>query len=153
VTPSCIWRARIDGVHVRYVSVSLIIELLVEIIVELVIELAIYEGAGALARVLATRTARGVAVSMLGLGAGGWAGYAWGAHVADSGQEAIPRSLWVSFVLAAAALTSAVLIPRRQTWQERLNRLPTMLKPTPSRLVVFALLSTAVAVGILIGFN
>ena len=132
---------------------SLIIELLVEIIAELIIELVIYEGAGVLARALSTRTGRGVAVCILSLGAGGWAGYAWGAHVAASGQEATPRSLWVSLVLAAVALTSAMLVPRRRTWQERLNRLPTMLEPTPLRLVVFAVLSTAVAVGILIGFN
>jgi hypothetical protein len=40
---------------------------------------------------------------MLGLGAGGGAGYAWGAHVADSGQEAIPRSLWVSLARGRCA--------------------------------------------------
>jgi hypothetical protein len=133
--------------------VSLIIELLLEILVELIVELVIYEGAGALARVLSTRTGRGAAASILAVGAGGWAGYAWGAHVAASGQGAVPRSLWVSLVLATAALTGAILISRRRTWQKRLSRLPAMLEPTPLRLVVFAVLSTAITVGMLIGFN
>ena len=137
---------------------DLLVEALVQLIIQFVVEVVlkgllegIFRG---LARALTTRVGQRVLTAGVGLGFG----IAWGWHLADRPDP--PKLLWVSVVLAGAAMVLALYsrTPHRATeptatagfWRRAL--LPPWLWPA-ARWVDFAVLNVAIAAGAALGYS
>jgi hypothetical protein len=131
--------------------VDFLLELLIQLVVELVGELLLELGAHGLVGVAHSARGRRVTGTLLGA----VAGFGWGEHL--SGGDHWPRLLWVSLVLAAAALTLAMGRPAALPKADRQVQWRDVLQPpwlwSAVRLVDFALLNVAVAIGVVAGFG
>ena len=132
---------------------EIIFEFLIEIVLQVVIEFVLDAGTTALGRILATRTGRIAADILVIIAVGFVAGYAWGVHVADTGQQYQPRTIWVSLALTAVAGSIALYARRDLGWGRRFAAVPPLLRFPVSRLAGVALLNVALAGGIAVGFN
>jgi hypothetical protein len=133
--------------------VDVLLEFLVEFVVQLLFEVVLDSGLRGLERLLRTKAGRAIATILVMLGVGYGAGFAWGVHVANTGQRYTPRSVWVSVGLAVLAAALAVYARRDPDWDTRFSRVPTMLQWPVSRLASLVVLNAALAIGVAVGFN
>jgi hypothetical protein len=137
--------------------VDFIIELLVQLVIQIVFEVIIeglcelaFKGA---ARVLRNKVAQAAVGALAGLGIGA----AWGHHL--SGSPAWPKLLWVSLMLAFAAVMLALVragrpapAARHQTALLR-DLLVAPWQWPGERLLGFALINLGLAAGIVLTFR
>ena len=88
-------------------------EIVLEIFIEVFLELVLQSAGWALGKTWEGRWGRRIIVGAVLLGAAMGGGFAWGRHVASTGQDALPRAVWVSLALAGATAVIAVFMRRR----------------------------------------
>jgi hypothetical protein len=128
-----------------------VMDFLFEVILQVIFEVVVQLGLHGAARVLKSRLGRSVVAASAGFAFGVW----WGAHLADAGTGHRPRLFWVSIALAGTALL-VLAIRRQQSNRELQPDEPVTVLPwrwPPHRLVSFAVLNVAIAVGIAVGFT
>lgn len=137
---------------------EVLVELVFEIIGQLVVELLIYAGLRGLARLLSNPVAQAVLGFAIALGGGYGGGYWWGSRLTRLGRTDPPKSLWVSAGLAVVFIALALVKGLRDQPADEVA--PTtgldLLLPwrwSPTRLLGFATLNTAVGIGIAVGFT
>lgn len=126
-----------------------IFEVLFQFIFEVLGEFLFEAGFHGAARVLRSRVGRYVVASMAGLGAGIW----WGARLSEKGRVQEPRTLWISLGLTAFAGLAAIWRWRRGPPFGKQSIVSAPWRWPAYRLVGFAILNAAVAVGVAIGFQ
>lgn len=142
-------------------AIEILFELVFEILGQIIFEFLLEGTFRGLARVLSNRIVRAVLGTGLGVAVGYGVGYWWGSRLTELGRTDPPKSLWVSIGLAVLFITLAVVQAlRRESRQEdaesRRERLAAALAPwrwSVVRLLGFALLNAAAAVGIAVGFT
>lgn len=104
------------------------------------------EGVG---RLLRTRVGRLLFSAAVGLGGG----FVWGVVLADRGQTATPRTLWVSATFALAGVVASFVLRANGVEPEsgEIRLLP--WRWTPHQWEAFALLNVFVALGVFLGFD
>lgn len=130
-----------------------IFEALVQVLFEIVGQILVEAGFHATAVVLRSRIGRYVVASAAGLGGGIW----WSARLSARGRVQEPRALWVSIGLMALAVLLAARQRTGSHGHEELPGLRSVIAPPWKwpvyRLVGFALLNAAIAVGIAVSFR
>jgi len=130
--------------------VELLIQLIVQVVVEIVGQYLVGKALNRAASVLTTRIGRYVIGAVIALGFG----IGWGQHL--SGRAHWPKLLWVSLGLAvvAAVLASRRRAPGADHWMLTWRAL--IAPPwqwSRSRLIGFAVINVALALGIVIGYG
>jgi hypothetical protein len=140
---------------------EILLELVFEILGQVIFEFLLEGTFRGLARVLSNRIVRAVLGTGLGVAVGYGGGYWWGSRLTELGRTHPPKSLWVSIGLAVLFITLAVVqalrrVSRQREGESRRDRLAEALAPpwrwSVLRLLGFALLNAAAAVGIAAGF-
>ena len=142
-------------------AMEILFELVFEILGQIIFEFLLEGTFRGLARVLSNRIVRSVLGTGLGVAVGYGGGYWWGSRLTELGRTGPPKSLWVSIGLAVLFITLAVVQAlrresRREDAESRRERLAAALAPwrwSVVRLLGFALLNAAAAVGIAAGFT
>lgn len=129
--------------------VEFIFEFLFQFLFEVVGEFLIDAGYHGTARVLRSRVGRFAIASAAGLGAGLW----WGVRLTERGRVQEPRALWISLGLAAVTGLGALWRWKRGARAGNQSVVSPPWRWPAERLVGFAVLNAAVALGIVIGFT
>lgn len=143
------------------VAMEILFELVVEILGQVIFEFLLEGTFRRLARVLSNRIVRVVLGTGFAAAVGYGGGYWWGSRLTELGRTDPPRSLWASVGLAVLFITLAAVQAlrresRRGEAESRRGPLAEALAPwrwSVVRLLGFALLNAAAAVGIAAGFT
>jgi hypothetical protein len=129
--------------------VDFIFELIFQVVFEVIGECLFQAGFHGAAWVLRSRVGRFVVASLAGFGAGFW----WGARLSTEGRVQEPRTLWISLFLAVLAGLGAVWRWRHTSPADEESVVSPPWRWPTVRLVGFALLNSAIAAGVAIGFQ
>lgn len=133
-----------------------LLELLFQAVFELIAEGLVQLGAHSAAAIARHRAVRYVLATVVGFGFGAW----WGNRLALLGRDDLPRLFAVSLALAILAAAGAAYRMRREREELGTGRLSgrfaVLVVPwrwDAGRLLGFAALNVAIAVGIAVGFD
>lgn len=139
---------------------EIVLELLFEFLGQIIFEFLLEGSFRWLARLLSNRVVRAVLAVGLAVAVGYGGGYLWGSRLTELGRTDPPKSLWVSVGLAAIFVTVALVNALRReeeaqpaSQRERMEEALVPWRWSVLRLLGYALLNGAVAVGIAAGFT